>query len=147
MQDRVGVDVNVLLYCCWAAHDRGISFDTEAIERIASNVQLWKAAVVEPLRAIRQALKLAKHAGFDPDAQERLRTDIKRVELQSERLQQDALFAAAPPGRDDTVSMETRRQAATENIDYYMQTLATAIDRMTRDDIHLVVEAAFSETA
>lgn len=146
LQDQVGADVNVLMYCCWVAHDRGVRFDESSLGRVLGITEPWKATVVEPLRTIRRALKLATHSGFDPDDQERLRTEIKRIELRSERMQQDALFAAANITKAG--APEARRDVGRHNIDFYLSTLNTGIDETAQQDIDLLIAAAFdiSET-
>lgn len=140
LQDRSGTDVNVLMYCCWVAHDRGVRFDVASLGRILEIATPWKADVVEPLRHIRRTLKSATHSGFDPDDQERLRSEIKRIELRSERLQQDALFAAAAVRKR---ASEPARDRARQNIELYLNTLGTRIDETARSDIECLLDAAF----
>ncbi|HET6519133.1 MAG TPA: TIGR02444 family protein, partial [Geminicoccaceae bacterium] len=57
LQDRHGLDVNLLLLACWlaAAHGRALDGATLARARAASG--RWQAEVVRPLRAARRALK------------------------------------------------------------------------------------------
>ena len=146
LQDQVGADVNILMYCCWVAHDHGVRFDESSLGRVLGLTEPWTATVVEPLRTIRRALKLATHSGFDPDDQERLRTEIKRIELRSERMQHDALFAAANITKAG--APEARRDVGRHNIDFYLSTLNTGIDETAQQDIDLLIAAAFdiSET-
>ena len=75
LQDRCGADVNILMYCCWAAYHHGAQFDADTVDRILSVVASWQTAVIKPLRDIRRALKAATHQGIAPDAQERLRNE------------------------------------------------------------------------
>lgn len=84
LQDRLGMDVNVLLFAAWAGLACGAGLSREALERIDSAVAPWRAEVVRPLRAVRRRVK-----GEDADLYERL----KAAELAAERTQQDRLFA------------------------------------------------------
>ena len=143
LQDRLGADVNIVMYCCWVAHDRGVGFDPTAVNRLESIVGPWKLAVVEPLRTIRRALKGTVHDGFDTGEQERLRTEIKRLELRSERLQQDALFATRAPIPETSVSPDERRNMARANVDLYLETLQRLGEDADRSDVQLIVNAAF----
>jgi 6-phosphofructokinase 1 len=56
LQDRLGLDVNMLLYCCWAGADGRLLSrdDLKAVEAVA---EPWQSEVVRPLRALRRRLK------------------------------------------------------------------------------------------
>jgi hypothetical protein len=79
LQDGSGVDVNVLLFSLYAA----------------SCIDPWKKQAVVPLRGVRRFLKDTP-AGLDAEGVEALRQRVKAAELESERLQQEALFARWP---------------------------------------------------
>jgi len=143
LQDRLGADVNIVMYCCWLAHDRGVLFDRSAVNQVESIVGTWKSTVVEPLRLIRRALKGTVHDGFDAGEQEHLRTEIKRLELRSERLQQDALFATTPPRTEKSASADERRNKARANVDLYLETLLRSGEDADYGDAQLIVNAAF----
>jgi len=143
LQDRIGVDVNLLLYCFWVAYRGSVALDSDAIDRILSRVAPWKSDVVAPLRAIRRALKTACD-GFDPDDQEALRSEIKRIELRSERLQQDVLAGAMDIPADAAAPMQTRRQAAMKNVDRYLDTLEMPVDGAARGDVVCIADAVFT---
>lgn len=99
LQDEAGADVNVILLLLWrAAESRRLS--AAELSAVDAAVSGWRSAVVAPLRGVRRWLK--HHAGpVAAEAAEALRRDIKRIELESERLQQQAMAAlaeAAAPG-------------------------------------------------
>lgn len=87
LQDRSGVDVNVLLFCLWAgANGRRL---TPAAMRLAAGLsRVWTANVVAPLRETRRFLK--------PLALPNFRGAVARVELAAERVEQDLLLRLAP---------------------------------------------------
>lgn len=147
LQDRLGFDVNLLMYCCWVARDLGAKIDSAAMDRIEIVAAPWRDSVVAPLREIRKAMKSASHTGFDPEEQERLRSEIKRVELRSEHLQQNALYAAADTMVPDHGVAEDRRQAAQGNIEQYVRSLGCQLDDAARADIETLVSAAFTSAA
>jgi uncharacterized protein (TIGR02444 family) len=64
LQRRHGVDVNLVLLCCWLA-SRGVALDRDLLAGIAAAVAGWQAEVIGPLRALRRRLK-AKLADPDP---------------------------------------------------------------------------------
>ena len=90
LQDRFGVDVNVLLFLLWAA-DHGRKVGPEEVRRILSAVAGWNGSVVAPLRSVRRFLR-APPPLLDADEAESLRQRIKQVELEAERLQQEGLY-------------------------------------------------------
>jgi uncharacterized protein (TIGR02444 family) len=90
LQDGAGVDVNLLLFLLWnATLNRALSAtDVEDLER---QVGAWRQAAVVPLRDIRRALKSPPPV-IEPGTAEAFRTKIKAIELEAERLQQEALY-------------------------------------------------------
>ncbi len=93
LQDGCGVDVNVLLFFLWlATAQRCVS--PEVAREVCAKAEPWRNDVVAPLRAIRRRLKDGSTL-VERGAAEVFRTQIKALELESERLQQEALFALA----------------------------------------------------
>jgi uncharacterized protein (TIGR02444 family) len=110
LQDRAGVDVNVLFFLLWnATQRRALSEqDVAAVERA---IGPWRDGMVVPLRGVRRALKTPPQA-FSAEAAESLRNRVKSVELEAERLQQEALYRLAqsgPLGRDAASPIEAAR--------------------------------------
>lgn len=93
LQDESGVDVNVVLYLLWCAATKR-PLDAGAIAEADRRVSSWRRAVVEPLRAVRRAMKGPLLPDFETES---LRKDVKAAELRAERFVQAALFADAPP--------------------------------------------------
>jgi uncharacterized protein (TIGR02444 family) len=88
LQDRHGLDVNLLLYCLWAG-SRGHRLDAGEIDALSAAAGPWHEAVVEPLRAARRWLKDQKSA--PPGPAEALRQAIKARELEAEAIEQGIL--------------------------------------------------------
>lgn len=90
LQDRVGVDINVLLFAVYAAVDRGIALTSHDLQDIDDAVGTWRSDIVLALRSVRRRLK----TGPEPaptDVTEALRTQIKKAELGAEQIEQAAL--------------------------------------------------------
>ncbi|MDM7946099.1 MAG: TIGR02444 family protein [Oceanibaculum nanhaiense] len=105
LQDRHGLDVNLVLYCCW----RGDILAQGQIQAAIDLTAPWRTEVVQPLRALRRRLK----PGFPPfpDAEAlALRKRIADAELEAERLQQQALDALAR--NEGPISLPSRQAAA-----------------------------------
>lgn len=92
LQDRVGVDVNVMLVALHAAARRAIVLGAQDLRELDTEVQAWRQEIVLPLRAIRRRLKEGPAPAPSPDA-EALRTKVKGAELQAEQIEQAMLAA------------------------------------------------------
>jgi len=60
LQDQLGADVNVMLWCCWLVQCRNTTPERGALEAATAAVAPWREAVVEPLRALRRRIKSAE---------------------------------------------------------------------------------------
>jgi len=89
LQEESGVDVNLLLFLLWHATQKRILAAAE-IAALEQKIAGWREQTVVPLRAIRRALK-APPALVEAGTAEAFRTRIKAVELEAERLQQEAM--------------------------------------------------------
>jgi uncharacterized protein (TIGR02444 family) len=111
LQDRLGIDVNILLYCCWAAACGAPMLTESEVRALDAVVRDWREEVVKPLRAARRAMK-AMNATDAAGHRERIRTQVKRSELEAERLQQLMLAAAMPfPVKESGESGDVRKTA------------------------------------
>jgi uncharacterized protein (TIGR02444 family) len=111
LQEEAGVDVNLLLFLLWHAAERR-TFSPAEIGWFESKVGPWRDSAVIPLRSVRRALKTPVLVAA-PKA-EALRTKIKAIELEAERLQQEAMYefaAAAPAGLEASSPGEAARDS------------------------------------
>ena len=93
LQDQAKVDVNILFYLLWNA-TQGRAFNAADVTEIEHRIGPWREVAVVPIRDIRRALKSPPPV-VEPAAAEALRTRVKAVELEAERLQQEALYGLA----------------------------------------------------
>ena len=89
LQDRHGLDVNLLLFCAWAG-TRGRRLDGGDLGLLRSASRPWHDEVVAPLRAARRWLKL--QSAVPDDLGEVFREEVKSLELQAEMLEQLVLY-------------------------------------------------------
>jgi uncharacterized protein (TIGR02444 family) len=108
LQAREGLNVNILLFCCWAGR-HGHSLSATQLNLLCDAVSAWEREVVKPLRAARRWLKAPEGLADPPDSSESeaLRESIKDNELTAERLEQDILYRTLPlsEGRPDIEAM------------------------------------------
>jgi uncharacterized protein (TIGR02444 family) len=114
LQDNAGFDVNLMLFALWfglSGRNRFTAAKLAAADRAAGPI---RGDLVEPLRALRRRLR------SNPDADiQRLREEIKRLELAAERILQNRLarLAGMPvPYRDPG----SRLAAAEANLALYL---------------------------
>jgi uncharacterized protein (TIGR02444 family) len=107
LQDRLGVDVNVLLVSLHAGAERGLGVDARAVQHMDDLGAPWRDEVVFALRKIRRRMKSGP-APAPGTVTGRLRDEIKRAELHAEQIQQATLAgwlkneaAARPPAPVD----------------------------------------------
>jgi uncharacterized protein (TIGR02444 family) len=100
LQRRHGLDVNLVLLCCWQA-SRGGALDAASLRRAQEAVASWQTEVVRPLRALRQRLKVSlaqpepgSIGELWPALAGALRVRALALELDGERLAQLALARA-----------------------------------------------------
>jgi uncharacterized protein (TIGR02444 family) len=90
LQEEAGVDVNLLLFLLWhGAQARALS--AAEVGLLDQKIAGWRNLTVIPLRAIRRALK-SPPGLVETGTAEAFRTRIKAVELEAERLQQEAMY-------------------------------------------------------
>jgi uncharacterized protein (TIGR02444 family) len=95
LQEQASVDVNLLLFLLWhAAQKRALT--AAELDGLEAVIAPWREAAVVPLRQLRRALKTPPEL-LPAAAAEAFRNRIKAVELEAERLQQEAMYARVQP--------------------------------------------------
>jgi len=141
LQDRDGLDVNLVLFAIWAGVVKGTLPD-EALARAVGLSARWREGVVGPLRQARRALK-APDVPVEVSGAATLRTRVKAAELTAEKLQQHMLAPLA-----DAAALPAGRAAAEANLAAYAA--AAGLDtgaahaRETAADAVLVLDAALA---
>jgi uncharacterized protein (TIGR02444 family) len=121
LQDGFGVDVNVLLFALWLG-TQGRRLDDVEMQFVLDEAAGWAGEVVVPLRTVRRRLKDDPPL-VAPDAAQAFRTQVKRLELEAERLEQEALHGLS--GRVAVGVRMPPEAAIRANVD----ALARALDR------------------
>jgi uncharacterized protein (TIGR02444 family) len=129
LQDDCGVDVNLLLYLFWLASD-GRQLTADEVKNLDGKVKSWRELTIIPIRDTRRKLKGAATL-LDPKRQEAFRDKVKAIELEAERLQQEALYEftkAGPLGK-----AAPQREAARANVDALESALAKSFPKQAVD--------------
>jgi uncharacterized protein (TIGR02444 family) len=96
LQDDCGADVNLLLFLFWLAAGRR-QLSVADVRRLDDAVRSWRDLTIVPIRDARRKLKGAATL-VQPQKQEAFRTKVKAIELEAERLQQEALYGLTRSG-------------------------------------------------
>ena len=120
LQDEAKVDVNILFFLLWNA-TQGRAFKKADVAEVERMIGPWREVAVMPIRNVRRALK-SPPAAVSAETAEGFRTRIKAVELEAERLQQEALYELAQSSRLGQPSASPARAART-SVDAYQGVL------------------------
>lgn len=127
LQQRWGLDVNLLLFCCFCAVRRRV-IDGETARSIDRTVAAWRSRVIRPLRNVRRAAKAVKADGAG-------NADIAKallaVELEAERVEQ-RILAAHLAGLD--TGDGDRLDIAAGNLCPYLGAQGRGLDAVARSE-------------
>lgn len=135
LQNRHGLDVNLLLFVVWAGND-GRILSEAAVSVAIERVQRWHADIVRPLRALRRRLKNDPH-GADPALAAALRARISAVELDAEHVEQ-LVLADLMRGRESSPSLP----AIHVNLAAYASAASIVWSEDDQRDLTLIIAAA-----
>jgi uncharacterized protein (TIGR02444 family) len=129
LQDDCGVDVNLLLYLFWLASD-GRQLTADEVRDLDAKVKSWRELTIIPIRDTRRKLKGAVTL-LDPNRQEAFRNKVKAVELDAERLQQEALYEFTKSGPLGKAAPQ--REAARANVGAYETAMGKSFPKQAVD--------------
>jgi len=140
LQDRCGLDVNLVLMCCWlGVYGHGVDAPMLAAIEADCDFSEWREQVIVPLRAVRQALKSMTVVEAPV-----LRRDVAQVELTAEAAAQHRLYAlvgdtAGRGGRGSGDAVYTNlvaylAAAGVDSADESCRTLAAAAVAMIEEE-------------
>jgi len=129
LQDDCGVDVNLLLYLFWLASD-GRQLTAGDVKNLDGKVKSWRELTIIPIRDTRRKLKGAVTL-LDPNRQEAFRNKVKAVELDAERLQQEALYEFTKSGPLGKAAPQ--KEAARANVGAYEGAMGKSFPKQAVD--------------
>ena len=144
LQEGCGIDVNMVLLCCWAGEIGAGHLGLQNIRQALGAINGWHFDVVRGLRTVRNHLK-SGFRGFEDEAVQELRKSILKIELDSEHMEQDRLANAVSLTPDsDTLPEQIASDAAANLADYF----ALGANRTHKDRNHhiaTILMACFPE--
>lgn len=122
LQDRHGLDINMVLWCVWAVSAGYGIIDDDTLAGGHAFATDWNARITSALRGVRRNLRPAP-AGTPIEWAESLRANTLEVELDAERVEQDFLQALLDglqdPSEATDLSPRRARQVALNNLVAY----------------------------
>lgn len=138
LQDRLGADVNLLLFCCWAAV-RESELAAGDLAAADAAVRGWREQVVEPLRGVRNRIKAGIPGGVATETAMGFRKRVLELEIAGEEIAQAAIAAVLP----DRKLEGAPSAAARRHFDLYLARLGKPPLQPDRDAVDTVVSACF----
>lgn len=142
LQDKFGLDVNLLLFCVWfGASGRG-PLDADEIDNCVQRTGDWRTKVIEPLRAIRLACR-EEPLGVPEFLLQVFRPRMREIELHAEHVEQLVLAETVRNRPAEDVTDDVGAHDAQLNLLAYLAAAATRRDSRADECIHALLAAAF----
>ena len=144
LQDRHGLDVNLLLFCLWVgASGRGALEDAE-VRGLMSAVEAWHDEIVRALRGVRTRMKGGMPPAPDALA-ESLRQRVQKIEIDCEHTEQLMLAASIDRTADDSRTPDGCAADAADNAAGYFRGLGREPSDADRSCLAVMLGVAFPE--
>lgn len=141
LQDRHGIDVNMLLFCCWVGASGGGVLGPAGMAAALAAAGPWQRDVVVPLRRIRRDLRGAGDMG------ESLKRRVAAVEIDAEHAEQ-LMIAATWVGQPDAVRNQAQGISdACDNLARYLEAVGVALGESDRADLAALLGGAFPQSS
>lgn len=142
LQNRLGLDVNVLLFCCYAAADGHPPLGESAIRIALQAIEPWHRDVVTKLREMRRALK-GRYENAPKAVAAALRDRTLTLEIDSEHVEQLILAAQLDQQSDSTVAAAERPGVAATNLRDYLSVTSVTPGADDLEDLASVLRGCF----
>lgn len=142
LQERHGVDVNILLFCLWLGAAGYPARSETQLRAIAAAASLWHDQVVKPLRAVRRRLKEPIEPVDHGLAQE-VRARLQKVEIEAEHLEQLTLAGLIAGERPKSLAAAVQRENGISNLLIYLDILEAELDADSEERLRIIEAAAF----
>ncbi len=136
LQDRAGIEVNLLLFCLWSG-SRRVSVSGATMSSALRVSREWSAAVVRPLRDVRRSLKGPAQSSATLQS---FRRRVAALELEAEHLQQDTLAGLL---RNGTETDGEPAMIAADNLALYFRRAGIRLAPRDWAALKVIVRAAF----
>ena len=140
LQDRLQLDVNLLLFCCWTGA-KGHQLSEQQVREALAATEVWQGQVVAPLRRLRRLLKTS--LDMAPARRQAFRDKLKDLELDAERVEQDILIETVPLSPGETRGAEV----AALNLSTYLLVKGADLGDADLAELGKLLDAVFPDEA
>ena len=137
LQDRHGVDVNMVLFCCWVGASGGGTLSGAEMDAALAAAGPWQRDVIVPLRSLRQDLKGSGKEG------EKYRQQVAAAEIDAEHAEQLLISASWTRPPDLARNEDLWIGDACANLRRYFEVLDLTPDDRDRPDLAILLGGAF----
>jgi uncharacterized protein (TIGR02444 family) len=141
LQDRLGLDVNLLLFACWTGATGRGRLKADEWARLVRGTAPWRENVAAPLRAIRRYLKSDQPDGVRTLA-DSLRDRVKAAELEAERGAQCLIAAIVDAGQSGNPANAECHADALANLGNYIANAGVSLAHSERGLIERLSEVS-----
>jgi len=143
LQERHGLDVNLLLFCIWLGRAGHPALDAKGIAELRDKVADWHEEIVRELRRIRRLLKEA--LGPIPEGlQKALRRRVQKIEIEAEHVEQ-LVLAHGFTDRANNARAAERAETACKNVAVYLAALGVEPDEDDAGQLEPILAGAFAD--
>ncbi|MCH7543578.1 MAG: TIGR02444 family protein [Proteobacteria bacterium] len=145
LQDAHGIDVNVLLFCCWFGESGRGGLSAKEMADALALVDPWHQGVVRRLRAVRARLK-GGLGDIDVEFSDPLRGQIMASELDAEHVEHMTLMAAFErPAAEPMPPAEQRAKDAAGNVALYFDALGVKLAEAETAQLMTILGGGFPD--
>jgi uncharacterized protein (TIGR02444 family) len=148
LQSEFGVDVLLLLMAAFAAVKHRILLNADEMTALDASCCPWRERIVRKLRTIRTELK-AGPAPAPSKLTEQLRSQVKALELEAEKIENQLLAECLPlkPTQQKPVRPDQLRGVLNDVASYFAGQRGTKPDASLSSSIEVIVEAAMLDAS
>jgi uncharacterized protein (TIGR02444 family) len=148
LQNEAGADVMLLLMVTFAAVKHRLLLTTDEIRALDEACHPWREQIVRPLRTIRSRLKSGPRPAPN-HATEQFRSQVKALELQAERLENQLMVECLPlrPPENGIVRAEQLRAVLEDVVSLFSERRGAAPKAALLASIDTIVEAAIQNAS
>lgn len=141
LQDRLNLNVNVLLFCCWlGVSGRGHLERPELLTALA-NIATWHRQITEELRRLRKKIKTL------PAVYQLIRDDLFCNELAAEHTEQLMLADSLPKAPINTRTSLQKLNSTIGNVWVYLHTLQVILTDEDEQALTTIIANALPQFA
>ena len=144
LQEAHGVDVNVILFCCWLGRTGRGRLDGAETAAMCDAVAQWHEVVVRGVRGVRQRLK-AGVPGAPLELSEPLRRRLAAIEVQLEHIEQLMLAGSVDRAADEARAEADRLADAVANTRGYFDRFGAAASPADAASFAVILGSVFPD--